>query len=80
MNALRRAFAWDERKTAIFRQVNEEKKWVHHDALEFPDGDGARRILLIGTVAGRRAPFCLRIRRDDRLTALAAPRSARLCD
>jgi hypothetical protein len=26
-------------KTAIFRQVNQEKKWVHHDALEFPDGE-----------------------------------------
>ncbi len=33
---------WHERvikhKTAIFRQVNQEKKWAHHDALEFPDG------------------------------------------
>ena len=26
-------------KTAIFRQVNQEKKWVHHDAIEFPDGE-----------------------------------------
>ena len=26
-------------KTAIFRQVNQEKNWVHHDALEFPDGE-----------------------------------------
>ncbi len=38
-----RALAWTERvinhKTAVFRQVNQEKKWVHHDALEFPDGD-----------------------------------------
>jgi hypothetical protein len=38
-----RSFAWSERvinhKTAIFRQVNLEKKWVHHDALEFPDGE-----------------------------------------
>jgi hypothetical protein len=25
-------------KTAIFRQINQEKKWLHHDALEFPDG------------------------------------------
>jgi hypothetical protein len=26
-------------KTAIFRQVKQEKKWLHHDALEFPDGE-----------------------------------------
>jgi len=25
-------------KTAIFRQVNKEKRAAHHDALEFPDG------------------------------------------
>ena len=25
-------------KTAISRQINQEKKWRHHDALEFPDG------------------------------------------
>src|SRR4026208_1454446 len=36
---------------------------------------GARWTLLIGTVAGRRAPLCLRICRDDRLTALP-PESA----
>ena len=24
--------------TAIFRQVNRDKQWAHHDALEFPDG------------------------------------------
>jgi hypothetical protein len=38
-----RALAWREKvithKTAIFRQVNQEKKWVHQDALEFPDGE-----------------------------------------
>jgi hypothetical protein len=27
-----------ERKTAIFRQINLNKSWAHHDALEFPDG------------------------------------------
>jgi hypothetical protein len=36
-------FVFSERvishKTAIFRQVNQEKKWLHHDALEFPDGE-----------------------------------------
>jgi hypothetical protein len=35
--------SWSERvinhKTAIFRQVNQEQKSVHHDALEFPDGE-----------------------------------------
>ena len=30
-------------KTAIFRQVNQDRKMVHHDALEFPDG----RIVLL---------------------------------
>jgi hypothetical protein len=37
-----RVFGWQERvinhKTAIFRQVNPDKRWAHHDALEFPDG------------------------------------------
>jgi hypothetical protein len=25
--------------TAIFRQINLDKRWTHHDALEFPDGE-----------------------------------------
>jgi hypothetical protein len=29
--------------TAIFRQVNKDNQWKHHDALEFPDG----RIVLL---------------------------------
>ena len=29
--------------TAIFRQVNKNEQWKHHDALEFPDG----RIVLL---------------------------------
>jgi len=37
-----RALAWRERviklKTAIFRQTNKDWVAVHHDALEFPDG------------------------------------------
>jgi hypothetical protein len=37
-----RTLAWNERvinhKTAIFRQVNQKYRWVHHDALEFPNG------------------------------------------
>ena len=28
-----------DHKTAIFRQVSQEKKHVHHDALEFPNGE-----------------------------------------
>ena len=30
-------------KTAIFRQINQDQKMTHHDALEFPDG----RIILL---------------------------------
>jgi hypothetical protein len=26
-------------KTAIFRQINLDKRWTHYDALEFPDGE-----------------------------------------
>jgi hypothetical protein len=26
-------------RTAIFRQINLHKRWAHHDALEFPDGE-----------------------------------------
>ncbi len=51
-----RALAWTERvinhKTAVFRQVNQEKKWVHHDALEFSDGD---IVLLTLLQAGQQA-------------------------
>jgi hypothetical protein len=38
-----RILSWSEtvikHKTAIFRQINQEHKSVHHDALEFPDGE-----------------------------------------
>ena len=27
-----------EHKTAIFREINQDKPTTHHDALEFPDG------------------------------------------
>ena len=51
-----RALVWGERvinyKTAIFRQVNQDKKWVHHDALEFPDGE---IVLLTFLQEGQRA-------------------------
>jgi hypothetical protein len=43
VRCLPRFLSWSERvmnhKTAIFRQVNQEQKSVHHDALEFPDGE-----------------------------------------
>ena len=34
--------------TAIFRQVNKNEPWKHHDALEFPDG----RIVLLTILCG----------------------------
>ena len=34
--------------TAIFRQVNTDEAWKHHDALEFPDG----RIVLLTELSG----------------------------
>jgi hypothetical protein len=43
-NEVRRLGAWPwsdsviEHKTAIFRQINKEVPYTHHDALEFPDG------------------------------------------
>ena len=43
IRCLPRMLSWTERvirhKTAIFRQINQEHKAVHHDALEFPDGE-----------------------------------------
>jgi hypothetical protein len=33
-------------RTAIFRQVNKDKAYTHHDALEFPDG----KIVLLTTL------------------------------
>ena len=59
-------------KTAIFRQVNQNKKHVHHDALEFPDGQIVLLTLLYG---GQRPPFfnCLR-----RLTNQTKKRNQRL--
>jgi hypothetical protein len=38
--------------TAIFRQVNTDKPWTHHDALEFPDG---RSVLLTCLRSGQKA-------------------------
>ena len=43
VRCLPRMLSWSERvinhKIAIFRQVNKERQAVHHDALEFPDGE-----------------------------------------
>ena len=38
--------------TAIFRQVNKDNPYTHHDALEFPDG---QTVLLTGFVEGQEA-------------------------
>ena len=38
--------------TAIFRQVNKNEEWKHHDALEFPDG---RIVLLTRLSEGQNA-------------------------
>jgi hypothetical protein len=38
--------------TAIFRQVNKDIQWTHHDALEFPDG---RIALLTQLCSGQEA-------------------------
>jgi hypothetical protein len=49
-------FPWRERvaahKTAIFRQINKERKAAHHDAVEFPDG---RVVLLTLLCEGQEA-------------------------
>ncbi len=37
---------------AIFRQVNKDEAWKHHDALEFPDG---RIVLLTQLCVGQEA-------------------------
>jgi hypothetical protein len=38
--------------TAIFRQINKNEQWKHHDALEFPDG---RIVLLTQLCSGQEA-------------------------
>jgi hypothetical protein len=39
-------------RTAIFRQVNKDQPRVHHDALEFPDG---QMVLLTELIEGQEA-------------------------
>jgi hypothetical protein len=41
-----------EHRTAIFRQVNKDKPYAHHDAIEFADG---RIVLLTHLVEGQHA-------------------------
>jgi hypothetical protein len=36
-----RAAAVSAYRTAIFRQINRDREMIHHDALEFPDGEVA---------------------------------------
>ena len=49
-------FAWKpvrmKHTTAIFRQVNKDKTYAHHDALEFPDG---QMMLLTELLEGQEA-------------------------
>jgi hypothetical protein len=49
-------FAWKERTashtTAIFRQINKDNPYTHHDALEFPDG---QTVLLTHLFEGQEA-------------------------
>jgi hypothetical protein len=58
-------YGWSEtvikHKTAIFRQLNLDRKWAHHDALEFPDGQIALLTLL---------------KEDQRATVLQLPAAA----
>jgi hypothetical protein len=41
-----------QHRTAIFRQLNKEQPRVHHDALEFPDG---QTVLLTDLLEGQQA-------------------------
>jgi hypothetical protein len=49
-------FVWDDRTinhtTAIFRQINKDNPYTHHDALEFPDG---QTVLLTDLFEGQEA-------------------------
>jgi len=49
-------FSWRwkrlDQRTAIFRQINQERPSVHHDALEFPEG---QIVLLTRLVEGQEA-------------------------
>ena len=51
-----RGFAWKDHTinhtTAIFRQINKDNPYTHHDALEFPDG---QTVLLTDLFEGQEA-------------------------
>jgi hypothetical protein len=57
-NEVRRESFWGpwsvkfKHKTAIFRQINKKRTAVHHDALEFPDG---QIVLLTSLKRGQQA-------------------------
>ena len=52
---------------AIFRQVNVDQPYAHHDALEFPDGRSVMVTDLAARTEGRRAAAA-RLREDRRQT------------
>jgi hypothetical protein len=60
-----RATVVSAHKTAIFRQINKDREMIHHDALEFPDGEVA---LLTRLIEGQEATV---------LQLPAEPRTAR---
>ena len=55
---LRRLWPWNKNaikhKTAIFRQIDQDNRVAHHDALEFPDG----RMILADIPGRRSASYC----------------------
>ena len=56
-----------EYKTAIFRQINKEKIAVHHDALEFPDG----QIVLLTTLCEGQQASVLQLPAEPKTAAEA---------
>ena len=56
-----------EYKTAIFRQINKEKIAVHHDALEFPDG----QIVLLTTLCEGQQATVLQLPAEPKTAAEA---------
>ena len=61
-------------RTAIFRQVNKDVPWVHHDALEFPDGT----CVLLTELRGVRRQRCFNFRHSQKRQLRKQPRSASL--
>jgi hypothetical protein len=53
--------------TAIFRQINKNEQWKHHDALEFPDG----RIVLLTQLCGGQEATVLQLPAQPTTTAEA---------